>query len=445
MVSSHLVLCYATALVNTCCAPNSASPYLFQRPIFRLPAAGHSWVAIFFLLLGFVNSLKPIKLSRSGQADLAAASLAHGAFCRICRLMLPAAAATILSWTICQLKLYETARSSDAFWLRDTSPTPSPDAWAAVRDLKNALRDTWLLGRGNYYDQPQWAMIHLLQGSTMVMMALVITVNMRPRWRTLSLLLLSVWSLDWSRELRDRGSRATTLTVALLTLTIAWVGATCFMGIALAELSLSPLPGFLAPYSRLLSPPFAVLGLMLMSYTKHSPEAQPWSKALFAVGNRYLPVDTGEESLDRTYGGMGAILLLTSIIISPHARHILSLEPLKWLGKVSFAVYLLHGMVLRTVFAWVLFFGQDLQEFMEQGTDGFVYSEWRYVVPGSLRCAFATVVSLAVILVASHLWSVKVEPAIARITRLLENTVTGRGETEKRVEGNRSLLPVARA
>ena len=126
VVSSHLVLCYARALVNACCAPDSDSPYLFQRPILRLPANGHTWVAIFFLLLGFVNALKPVRLARSGQPDLASSNLARGAFGRICRLILPASLVTTISWGICQFKLYETARFSDAFWLIPPVPHPVP-------------------------------------------------------------------------------------------------------------------------------------------------------------------------------------------------------------------------------------------------------------------------------------------------------------------------------
>ena len=206
VVSSHLVLCYARALVNACCAPDSDSPYLFQRPILRLPANGHTWVAIFFLLLGFVNALKPVRLARSGQPDIASSNLARGAFGRICRLILPASLVTTISWGICQFKLYETARFSDAFWLNTTSPAPSPNTFAALVDLKNALRNTWMFGRDSRYDQPQWALLHLLQASMMCITVLLLTINMTPRWRTVSLMIIIYWSLDWSHQLRDRKS-----------------------------------------------------------------------------------------------------------------------------------------------------------------------------------------------------------------------------------------------
>ncbi len=231
---------------------------------------------------------------------------------------------------------------------------------------------------------------------------------------------------------------------------LAWVGPTCFTGLLLSEFSLSTIPSQLAPYSKVLTPPLAVFSLILMSYTQHAPKLQPWSRALHSFGTKYLLGDA-EDSLDRTYGGVGGALLLASIIISPHARYVLSRKPLKWLGKVSFAIYLLHGTVLRTVFSWILFFGQELHESVEQDQHGFVHSRWKYVAPGAPQCASATGVSIVVILFASHMWSIKVEPVFAKITSNLEKMVTGRlssqdfGRMLEEDEGEKiSVLPITR-
>lgn len=202
VVSSHVVLCYAVGLVNPCC--DGGSPSLFQRPIFRLVTSGHSWVAIFFILMGFVNSLKPVSLARSGKADAASAKLAASAFSRVLRLVLPAAFATCFSWLLCQLGFYEMSRQSDAFWLEHNTPEPSLNIFAAFVDLKNAMVDTWLLATDNAYDQPQWALIYLLQGSLMTILALLMTINMTPLWRTLSLGILALISIDWSYHIGDR-------------------------------------------------------------------------------------------------------------------------------------------------------------------------------------------------------------------------------------------------
>jgi Acyltransferase family len=166
---------------------------------------GHSWVAIFFILLGFVNALKPLKLSRQNKLDAALANLAQASFRRTFRLMLPAGAATIISWFICQLGFYTSAHRGDAYWTLTYTPWPS-DSWAdAVTDLLRALKYTWMFWTDNPYDQPQWALVYLLYGSMVVFTSLLITLAMRPPWRASAMVLFTVWSLDWTRLVRDRG------------------------------------------------------------------------------------------------------------------------------------------------------------------------------------------------------------------------------------------------
>ena len=302
-------------------------------------SAGHTWVAIFFILMGFVNALKPLKLARSGQAQSAINKLALSSFSRILRLVLPAATATVISWVLCQLGAFETARQSDAYWLNTYTPLPSENIFKAVIDLKDALKHTWMFGIDNIYDQPQWALIYLLQGSLMIIGALLLTVNMAPLWRTGSLFVLSFWSLDLSRVIGD-----------------PWTGASCFAGVLLAELIQTSFPDKLSTLSKLLTPPLAIFSLILMSFTDNTPRSAPWNSALYDFGLSYLPGDSS-GALARTYGSIGGVLLIVSIIISPHFRWLLSRKPFQWLGKVSFAIYLLHGIVLRSVFAWIMFIG----------------------------------------------------------------------------------------
>jgi hypothetical protein len=83
-------------------------------------------------------------------------------------------------------------------------------------------------------------------------------------------------------------------------------------------------------------------------------------------------------------------------------------------------------MVLRSVFAWVLFMGAEKAEFRETLADGESHSDYRYPVPGGLHCAVATVISFAVIFGASQVWNAKVEPIFAKITSTLEKVVSGK-------------------
>lgn len=161
-------------------------------------------MALFFILSGFVNALKPIKLAKSGQIETALSNLAVSSFRRTFRLMLPAAAATLLSWTLCQMGAYEYARHGDAYWLYTYTPGASSTWGTALDDLVVALGRTWTLGEVNYYDQPQWALVYLLQGSMMIFCALLVTINLRPTWRLVCLGIFALWSFDWSYKIRDR-------------------------------------------------------------------------------------------------------------------------------------------------------------------------------------------------------------------------------------------------
>ena len=197
---SHLSIAFARYIVRPGDGIGGPSRWM-QMPVFRLVAQGP---ACFFILAGFVNSLKPIKLARSGQVDTALSNLAVSSFRRSWRLFLPATAATIISWFICQFGGYETARQSDAYWLYITSPAPSYSWGTAGEDLIIAIRNTWTYNPDNPYDQPQWALLYLLQGSMFVFTGLLVTMNLTPRYRVFCLAVCYCWSWNWGQRLGDR-------------------------------------------------------------------------------------------------------------------------------------------------------------------------------------------------------------------------------------------------
>lgn len=379
--------------------------------------------------MGFVNSLKPLQLARADQIDKALQKLASSSFSRILRLVLPATAATIISWLVCNLDLYSTASQSDAYWLNTNTPEPSPDWSTAVIHLFNGLKATWIYGDQNLYDQPQWALIYLLQGSIMIISALSLVVTMTPTWRTVTLFFLAYYSLNWSEIIGDR--EYTLVPFATLTdVRTAWTGLCCFLGIALGELSLSEFPKLAAPYSPYASPPIILLSLFLMSYPGSFEGNASWSAWLHDFAILRLPQEV-HFAIERFYGSLGGVLLILGIIISPHVRWALSRPPLLWLGKVSFAIYLVHGMFLRTVFAWLLHIGQSLTPMTEHGAMGEEYQVNRYPLPGFSRRVLATIVTGAFVMVASHFWNLKLEPIFAKITTRLEAVVSGRVSMDK--------------
>jgi len=55
------------------------------------------------------------------------------------------------------------------------------------------------------------------------------------------------------------------------------------------------------------------------------------------------------------YGVVGAIILIFSIHFSPTLQHILSHPFAVFLGSISFPMYLLHSILMRSVLVWVVY------------------------------------------------------------------------------------------
>ena len=178
-----------------------------------------------------------------------------------------------------------------------------------------------------------------------------------------------------------------------------------------------------------------------MSYPGSYAEAASWSTWLRDFATQYFPTET-HGAIERIYGSLGGILLLAGIIISPHARWALSRPPLLWLGRVSFAIYLLHGMFLRTIFAWLLHLGQGKQVITEYDQGGREIHIERYPLPGSFQRAVATVVMAVCVGIASHFWNLKFEPIFAKITSKLESIVAGKVEMREPKSNNATILPL---
>ncbi len=194
MVASHLTLSFALSLVRPGDEGPDGPTRLFQRPIIRIFVHGNAFVALFFILTGFVNSIKPLRQA-NGLED-ALLSLAKSSLNRIPRLVLPAVAVTVIAWFACQIGFFELARRSDAYWLRINSPVPSRSWGTSVEDLARAVTTCWLWGE-NIYDQPQWALIYLVRGSMYIFILLLITLPTRPSFRLAVTGLAYAWS--WIR------------------------------------------------------------------------------------------------------------------------------------------------------------------------------------------------------------------------------------------------------
>lgn len=161
-------------------------PSLLQLPILRLIISGRASLSIFFLLTGFVNSLSFIKQVRAGNQHVALSGLSRSALRRFCRMILPAAAATVMSWILCNLGAYTFAKEGEVAWFRDISPAPKRPLSHATWDLIYNLWTTWAKS-SNDYDKVQWNLFFLLKASLTVYTILLMTAYITSRARKLIL------------------------------------------------------------------------------------------------------------------------------------------------------------------------------------------------------------------------------------------------------------------
>lgn len=360
VLTSHLVLCFDRSLVLP--GLSDGPTKLFQRPILRLISQGQAFVAIFFILLGYVNSLKVIKLSRQGKVDEALSALTISSFRRTGRLVFPAATVTIICWFATQIGVFDLARRTDAYWMSVNS-TPASETWSlAFKDLFRELVGTWIWAE-NRYDQPQWALFHLFKGSMYVFMFLLATARVTPKARMI--VSTGLWCWSWAA--------GDTL-----------IGPNVFYGTFLAELTYVdtisiPLLSKLFKQTRRQSStrrilshsltvlPYIILpvALTLMSYPSSYAHLAPWSNYLQDLGIYYFPAWAWNEydepfmvpsiDLGRAYPGLGAQILCTCVLFSAGLRRAFESKWMGWLGSVSMGIYLLHGPLMRSLLAYMVF------------------------------------------------------------------------------------------
>jgi peptidoglycan/LPS O-acetylase OafA/YrhL len=358
--------------------------------------------------MGFVNPLKAFKMAHYDDVEGALMSIAKNALNRFARLILPGLAVTVIAWLFCQLGFFDLARETGAYWLQHNSPEPSESWSQAVWDLGQAIVDTWVNSE-NIYDQPQWALSHLLKGSMYIFLLLLITITATPRFRIYAILFAYGY---------------------------AWISGDCLVGfnlapgILLSELHISGVGAVESRHKRIGMILVAIFGLYIMSFPTEFQDWKPWTRHLAYIGHFIFPETT---DMSRMWDGLGAQMFCFSVFFSPDLRRLFSQPSLTWLGSISFPLYLLHGTLMRTLLAWMAFGPQWLV--------GAELVDDKIPLPGAFTMITVMPVFIAVTLAVSALWQSKVEPYFGKATSLLQEFATGGG---RRSPARSPILPTIR-
>ncbi|KAI9743254.1 MAG: hypothetical protein M1818_003100 [Claussenomyces sp. TS43310] len=387
---------------------NDQPARLLQWPFIRVFFQGRIGVAIFALVTGYVCALKPIRQSRSSNYEGAFASIAKSSFRRVFRLVFPTTIATCIIWFFTQFGVFSIAKHSNSQWLSYTAPGMTPDFGEAVYTLIFNISQTWV-HRSNAYDPNQWTLLPLLKGSMVVYTTCFATMYIRPRYR-----MMVCWA-GW---------------VYYYIAADAAFGMQMMFGMFMADLQNTPTAeNWIKTHPRLRTSFAAILlilGMFLASYPEEGHTFCKWSNTLHDLGAYVIPPN---HDFPRFFTAFGLELIVLGIHLSGGIRDVLSNRLFLWLGKNSFAVYLIHGSLLRSVLCWMMYGGSVPPDV--QNDEG----QWVHGPPlelkSTVREIFCVPIWFVMLYGVAHLWTTYVDPMCARWTAAIERYAVGQEENKE--------------
>ncbi|ORY60823.1 acyltransferase family-domain-containing protein [Pseudomassariella vexata] len=369
-----------------------AAPRILQLPFIRILVQGRIGVSIFSFVTGYVCALKPIKLYRQGNQEAAFNSISKSALRRVPRLVIPTALATCIIWVMAQLGFFLVAKRSDSWWSGATAPDRVPHLVDALKSLVYNCITTWTNGR-NAYDGNQWTLMPLLRGSLWVYIFIVATAYLQPRYRMIA----SIGMFLYFYIAADSA-----------------FGMQFFWGVFLCDLqNHTPSTDFITNrprISKMLATIFLVFGLYVASYPEGHHEWQRWSQWQHRV---LVSITPNKADLPRFGSGIGLELITLGIHFSPFLKDVLSGKYLLWLGKQSFAVYLLHGPLLRWILCWMVYGTHMPQDFTNDHGEKV---PGKLIFPGGYKLLIWLPIWIPLNYGVALLWTTYVDPWCATVT-----------------------------
>jgi peptidoglycan/LPS O-acetylase OafA/YrhL len=359
---------------------------LIQLPFIKLAYSGHAMVVVFFVIGGYVGSLGPLKTLHSKQHGAFLNRITSSVFRRSFRLYIPAIAISFITMLTMQLGLWEYQRqfiTADRKYIRfdDNHFQKSESFWAQIKDWGHetkALTNVFnyynvgiMMPYYNHYDPHLWT-IPVEYRSGMLLSLIMLTfsrcrIPVRMSLMFLTMLFVGMWE-RWELVcflsgsllceidlLMGAGSERPSfsedeepkpLTQGLLdqpeSLPSSWPYPTASSSSTSTTLfrltSRAP-----SRISRITTPIAFVLGLYLLSAPSLAMDSAPgyiWLSSL---------IPSGYTDPKRFPYTLGALLVVYALMRSSTLRKPFMLSFPQYLGKISFALYVVHGPMIHIV------------------------------------------------------------------------------------------------
>ncbi|KAJ6780157.1 hypothetical protein PWT90_01973 [Aphanocladium album] len=342
---------------------------LIQLPFIRLVHAGHAMVGIFFLIGGYVNAVKPIKLIRAQRfADLAPA-VGSSLLRRVFRLYLPAFAATLTTALLTYVGFFEPARSNindleGIFHWPDYHPGRQPTLLGTLSDWRQQmllLVDPWKQPFWTHLDPHLWTVTVEFRASLVVSLCLAAVACCRvvPRLCILTVVNMFMLRCDrWEISLFLTGATLAELDLIRRERSKAAASPLTALGIKEEEEQhydvetkrddeTQPRPPAAAEH-RMLQGLWILLLALAGMYLMSSPPAHADETPGYVWISRLL-VPSWTEDAKRYVHGAGAVLFLIAVSSSALLQRPFLTSTAQYLGTISYSLYIVHGPVLHGV------------------------------------------------------------------------------------------------
>ncbi|KAL7623216.1 hypothetical protein AAE478_006897 [Parahypoxylon ruwenzoriense] len=330
---------------------------IWRLPFVRLLYSGPSMVCIFFVISGYALSLKPLKQLRSRSFDGFSTTMTSFVFRRFFRLYLPPLISTFAVLILLRLGVYEMTRdfANDRKYIHNVVEHHPILKETAENQLRHWMREMYdfvhiwgweKFGGATGYDVHLWTIPVEFRCSMMLFLIILGTARLRTGVRFICL-----GFIMWFVLRSDR-----------------WEMVLFLWGTAIAELDLirgahepntpqpPPTPLTLLPLEKtagtvpekrstynLLWTLVSVPALYLMSEPDAGPSGVP--------GWEYLGTLIPEWFSDkyRYYQMIGSVIFVFCTARSTSWQRVFNSAPVQYFGRISYALYLMHGPVLHTV------------------------------------------------------------------------------------------------
>ena len=312
---------------------------IFQAPIISTLWHGRPMVGVFFVVSGFALAYKPSGLVRKGNREQLLDNLSSSVFRRLIRLFLPCLVSTFFMAYAAQM----------GWWTKDSPGAEKTlmaqySAWfQSARDLLDIFRwNTWGNGHFPRYDPHLWTIPLEFRGSMVVFAVTLGLARLRARWRLFFQVVLTSWCFynkRWDVYLFLSGMVLAELHHRRMEQDLGQD-----MGMTCSSIRRSHNPLVSRPVIRLIWYITLVVAMYILSIPDQHPAASPYFTWLVNL----MPTEwQGNGDADLWFiHAPGSVLLLLAIMNLERVQSIFTAKLPQYLGRISFALYIVHGPVM---------------------------------------------------------------------------------------------------